>query len=270
MKYRGFFLNKKSMLNTLKIEDILKSQYNITAPQNTNPKDYLVLNIHGQDNSNLLNFRINRMICSVNKLMLSRKIAIDKDFKINAFNFFLYPFYNNDISVKEIVDCLFTPNSNEENIEDSTERLLAAYTIYSYASQAESLLNLTNSDYWNVINDGNIYNNKFKWIYIFHLSTNSSNKEIYFNKFRHNMFEYFDTQNKEHEKSLILTNTKFKKIIPEFIKEILSHKNEDSFKLVINYFKELIDNTKKSDDDYEDFMNNLGISQTSFGQIFES
>ncbi|ACT51326.1 hypothetical protein [Methylovorus glucosotrophus] len=189
-----------------------------------------------------------------------------------AIELFLYPLVLSDPKfIKNLVDGLFNNVSLQK--DDKLERMLTAYALFTLACQSEALTNLTNSDYWAVINGGDLFDNYFKWIYVFNLARYSHDKDIYPTRFRTNMIEYFDIDNNpSYEEHLIETNRQYRELIPLFITEILSHKNDEDFKVVINYFKNTIQqhniNNGDEPDDYNYFMENQGIHTWSFEELF--
>lgn len=255
---------------TITNQDITQkfSHFNLEIPKR-NVK-YIINNIHNQSFQSLYGLRLeeNYKWLAQNQIDGSGTVYSHE----RAIDLFLYPLVLSDPKfIKNLVNGLFNNISSQKN--DKLERMLTAYALFSLACQAEALTNLTSSDYWAVINGGDLFSDYFKWIYIFNLARYSHDKDIYPTRFRTNMIEYFDIDNNPaHEQHLIETNRQYRELIPLFISEILSHKTDEDFQVVINYFKNTIQqhNISNGDepDDYNYFMENQGVNTWSFEELF--
>lgn len=230
-----------------------------------------LLAIHGNRN---IEFFLNRTLSTgsegkINLMVLKEDYELDnQDIATLPMQLFLQPFIEKDISfVDTVINRLFINNSNQ----DVVQRMLIAYSLFSYACQCEHLaLHESTTGF----TENGILNERshFRWVYITHLAFMAKNG-IHANEVVNNCITYFNFyDNKEIEAQLDESHQLLRQVVNKFIVEILKHKNNKDFKVVINYFEDKIKKAMKND--YEDHYNFIDIiskasGDNSFKKLFK-
>ncbi|ACT51327.1 hypothetical protein [Methylovorus glucosotrophus] len=231
-----------------------------------------LLAIHGNRN---IEFFLNRTLANngidgkIGLMLLKEDYELyNQDIATMPMELFLQPFLSKDISfIDKVINRLFINNSNQ----DVAQRMLIAYSIFSYACQCEHLA--LHESTTGFIENG-ILNERshFRWVYITHLAYMAKNG-INANEVVNNSITYFNYHdNKEIEAQLDESHKLFRQVVKKFIEAILKHTNNNDFKVVINYFKDKIKKAMKND--YENHYNFIDIiskasGDNSFNKLFK-